>query len=59
MPERFRYPLTFFGKEWRGILLRSDMSVGDWQFVALEIIFDLPIGFPINNIISLSCGGGL
>jgi hypothetical protein len=24
--------------------------------VALEIIIDLPIGFPINNIISLSSG---
>ena len=34
MPVCFRYPLTFFGKEWRGILLRSDMSVGDWLFVA-------------------------
>jgi len=26
--------------------------------VALEIMIDLPIGFPINNIISLSVGEG-
>jgi len=29
----------------------SSENVEDWQ--ALEIIFDLPFGFPLNNIISL------